>query len=479
MELVFIPVVDLLVDNNNPRFDSVAGGDQRSAIAAMIAVQGDKIFRLAQDIVDNGLNIAEALIVMPAEVDASRFVVLEGNRRATALKILTSPNLVQGIVDENTQRRFRNLSEIFWLKPIKEVSCVVVNSRQEADYSIRLRHGGELQGEGISAWGARERQRYLALIEGSVGTATLQVFSWVQNQGTLSDQVRDNLNGRWFSTLQRLIDDLEVRRILGIELTEDGYIATRYNQSLLLQGVSYIVTDLALGTKNVNHFRTKDERSNYAYEIVQRLGAGYVPLTLEPIIIKITPQSDDHTDGQPDDNTNPTNPSDPDGGNPNTPQRKPRPRPLSTSRTKLIPASFRPNISRTRINNILIELKKISIEGHVNSVAVMFRVFLDLSVTEFVRRKKLVSATDSLPNQKLRDKLNKTADYFEENGILSHAELQVVRHAAQDQTTIMALQTFNAFVHEPTFEPIANDLKRMWDNLQPFMEKIWQEMPKE
>lgn len=458
-----------MVDSENPRFD-VSDKGQRSAIHAMVVAQGEKLYNLARDIVKNGLSLGEALIVMPAPDHPNRYIVLEGNRRTTVLKILTSPELIRGIVDESSEKRYAKLSEEFRNDPITEMPCTIVDSRGIADHSIRRRHGGDLNGAGISPWGAKERQRYLSTIRNSVPPPALQIFDWVSKQGVLSDNARTQLNGRWFTNLERMISDVEVRRILGLSINnEDGRIETQYNQTQTLAVLSSLVEKLSTGEITVNNLRTPEQR----VQKIQQLVTNHKELLKEseilPIPIDIPPINELDSDDTRIDTV---------GTIRSSPGRK-SPIPRSGNRLALIPKKYKIGISRTKTNNIYHELRTLPIDKYPNAVSVMFRVFLDLSVTEYVRRAKLSNHEASLPNQKLRDKLKQTADYFEQQGIMSAAELHAVRHTAEDQRVILALQTFNSFVHEPTFEPIVSDLKTMWDNLAPFLETVWRHMPDE
>ena len=86
-----IPVVDLYLDEENPRLATPNQG-QRETIRAMAAFQGNRLQALAADIVEFGVDPSELFIVM--ELENKRFVVLDGNRRATALKTLTTPEIV-------------------------------------------------------------------------------------------------------------------------------------------------------------------------------------------------------------------------------------------------------------------------------------------------------------------------------------------------------------------------------------------------
>ena len=62
----------------------------------MVRRQGEKLLELAQDILDVGLSPGEPLWVAPDPRAQGKFVVLEGNRRITALKVMDNPALASG-----------------------------------------------------------------------------------------------------------------------------------------------------------------------------------------------------------------------------------------------------------------------------------------------------------------------------------------------------------------------------------------------
>ena len=72
-----IPISQLLINPNNPRFESVE--NQQVAIETMLNKKGSEIKRLAKDIVTNGLNPSKNLMVL--ESKNNKFLTLEGNRR--------------------------------------------------------------------------------------------------------------------------------------------------------------------------------------------------------------------------------------------------------------------------------------------------------------------------------------------------------------------------------------------------------------
>ncbi len=80
-----IKLTSLFVNTENYRFEPLSS--QKEAIDKMIEDQGDKLYSLVDDIVTNGLSPVDLIIVTPNE-DSNKYVVLEGNRRITSLKLL-------------------------------------------------------------------------------------------------------------------------------------------------------------------------------------------------------------------------------------------------------------------------------------------------------------------------------------------------------------------------------------------------------
>ena len=92
-----IKVANLLLNPTNYRFSPQT--NQREAIEVMLKDQGEKLYKLAEDIVENGLNPSEDLMVTPIEdgnATQKLYKVLEGNRRITALKLLSIPENIEG-----------------------------------------------------------------------------------------------------------------------------------------------------------------------------------------------------------------------------------------------------------------------------------------------------------------------------------------------------------------------------------------------
>src|SRR5262249_3354915 len=124
-EEVSIPVADLQLDTGNPRF----GEEQESQQAAALKLakqQGRNRVKLAEDIVDFGLD-PTALVAVVATSDRHRkYKVVEGNRRVLALKALETPTLVAGALASAEERRLQQLSSRYHQgDQVESVRCVL------------------------------------------------------------------------------------------------------------------------------------------------------------------------------------------------------------------------------------------------------------------------------------------------------------------------------------------------------------------
>jgi hypothetical protein len=142
----------------------------------------------------------------------------------------------------------------------------------------------------------------------------------------------------------------------------------------------------------------------------------------------------------------------------------------TTDRTRLIPSKSRVRPPVGRANDIYHELRRLEVENYRNAVSILLRVFLEFSVEAYVARRGVTGVT---PADKLSKKLQLVAQHMEHNAVMGRRELLAVRKAATDPNSLFSTTTLNAYVHNSNFYPSAHDLKASWDNLEPFIEKLW------
>jgi hypothetical protein len=151
MKDVHVRVSELRLDPENPRIITEEG--QINLRQAILDEQGTKIAELADDIVKNGLNPMDRLMVLQPDKSKKEYITLEGNRRAAALQVLANPDLLTDLnIPDSLRNKLIDLAEGFEPKSVEPLSAVLMPDRESARRWIELRHTGENGGRGIVDW---------------------------------------------------------------------------------------------------------------------------------------------------------------------------------------------------------------------------------------------------------------------------------------------------------------------------------------
>ena len=158
-------------------------------------------------------------------------------------------------------------------------------------------------------------------------------------------------------------------------------------------------------------------------------------------------------------------------------QTTPAPKPKSKKRTAKKPerttvitkdASL--NISPPRISAIHNELLTLVTASYPNACSVLLRVFVELSVDQYITDKKLTPGS----NDPLAKRLKLVAGDLKSGGKIPEKLRKAVEQVANGPSPIApGLSTFNQYVHNQYTYPKPADLFAAWDELQPLMEAIW------
>ncbi len=98
---------------------------------------------------------------MRSHLRTGHFIVLEGDRRILAAKLLKNPSLVIDLdMPEAHKKRLQKAAIGFDVKKIEPVDCFEVADRAEGVEWIRQRHSGEDEGRGIVGWSAIAVSRF-------------------------------------------------------------------------------------------------------------------------------------------------------------------------------------------------------------------------------------------------------------------------------------------------------------------------------
>lgn len=150
-EVVFIKTIELEFDPENPRFYRLNGrnGTQQKVIEDMLDEEGAA--DLMASIGQKGYFAGEPLLVL-SENNSAPYLVIEGNRRLAAVKLLNgeiSPPIKR-------QRSITTLQQEAAVPPPKELPCLIYNDRKEI-----LRYLGYRHITGIQEWDALSKAIYL------------------------------------------------------------------------------------------------------------------------------------------------------------------------------------------------------------------------------------------------------------------------------------------------------------------------------
>jgi hypothetical protein len=363
-QLKKIKIAEIEAKLDNPRFN--LADNQRDAIDKMIADQQplngtNKLLNLAKDIVKNGINPAERIIVAVHEADPKKFITLEGNRRIICLKLLDTPEIIEQS-HPKLYKQFKVLNKEFSQSPVHEVDCVVFQDEEDANKWIELKHTGENNGVGVVGWDAQQSGRF----SGSTNLA-LQAIDFLRNSTEVDESLKTNLVNVPSSSLNRLLDDPDFREKIGFQKVGDK-LSTNVEPNEARKILTKIMNDLLDPNFKVKEIYTKENRKDY----LQAIPDSDLPDSSKKVDLW-------SVDAPPEPQSQPATPT-------NTRTRKPKPNPLSTDRKTLIPSTFNIHIAETKPNAIYHELRKLNVNDFPNCAGVMFRVFLELSADAYSKK---------------------------------------------------------------------------------------------
>jgi len=446
-----LKIDSLDLDLDNPRIKLAT--NQRDAMQKILNEQKVKLINLSESIASKGLNPMDRFLIIRSHLRASKFIVLEGNRRLLAVKLLKNPSLITSLhMSDAFKKRLHKASQAFDPKKIGRVDCFEVATRAEGIDWIRQRHNREDGGRGIVPWsaiaGARFRGRDPAL----------QAFELVLERSGFSDDAKEQISATFpISTLERLISTPTVRSAIGLEI-DRGKLVTELPAEEALKPLKRIVIDLAEKNINVTALKSKTQQENY----INSFKASDMPDLTKKSGRRISVEDFTDKDFKP--KTTPA-------------PKKPR-GPKPGARTNVIPKNCRLNVTTAKIAGIYGELRTLQLSKHVHAISVLLRVFLEMSVDHYLENTANVALTfkdtksGRTLDKKLKDKVKETIIHMVAHGA-TEKDFKGVKDAMNDTTHPFSIDSLHAYIHNRFFTPTDKHLCTGWDNAQRFFEVIW------
>lgn len=161
-----IAIRDLRLDSENPRLPAALQGASQEDLAVDLDL-GFEAFTVAESIASHGFFASEPLIAIPSDAEAGAWIVVEGNRRLTALLGLANTAIRSQF---SGSERWDGLAQRANLTLDTTIPVVVVDSRSTVVPIIGFRHIS-----GILSWTPFAQARYVAKLVDEDGLSFAEV----------------------------------------------------------------------------------------------------------------------------------------------------------------------------------------------------------------------------------------------------------------------------------------------------------------
>lgn len=412
----------LNVNQGNDRHGELE--NETAAIAWLFANHNSQMKKLARDIAETG-GIYEPPLVFPS---GDRFVVYDGNRRTTCLKLIAKPKRAPSA---ELQKFFQGLHDAWKGTLPTKIMCRVETDRDKIDEILYRRHTGSQGGVGQANWDGRMKTTFVNRTGKGGGMNVADEIEERLSEANLlpgrKKIPRTNLN--------RLLSAEAFRNRVGISCNKGKFQFVRKEEAAL-EALARIAKDLAEKTVTLDDVWDVERKSAYLDQLESE---GVLPTAADAI--------------------------DPKGKSKKGKQKKPaKPKAKKPDRRiYLIPqedfgVAWAGRLQRHRA--IWEELQfSLELDHHPNAIAVLCRVLLELSVDNYLRRAKLTTVAEK---DALLKKLIASAEDLQSKNKIDKRYLEVVRKA-RTIDAIISIDTLNKYVHSSHLAPSPDHLTAIWD----------------
>lgn len=422
-------LASLIVNPANDRHGELE--NETAAIAQLFAAQEQHMRNLTKDLVAKG-EIFEPPLVFPS---GDKYVVADGNRRTTCLKLLAAPRRAPTV---ELQQFFADCRKNWRGAFPDRIECRVENDRDRVDDILFRRHTGVQGGIGQSTWNDRMKANFVMRTGKGGG---LNVADEIEKRLKEAKLLPARKIPR--SNLNRLLSAESLRNRLGISVRK-GKLDIIRDEAETLAALQRVASDLASRVITLDNIW--DTESKLAY--IDALEA-------ESVLPKIARKPNSKALAV------------------STPAPAPAPQSTAPPRPPAWPHLI-PNVNYgvtwpahlQRHRAIWEELQyKLDLGETPNAVSVLLRVLLELSIDNYVKRRRLDGV---LETDKLATKAGKVATDLHAAGKIDKKYLGAIAKLKQGEE-IVSLDTLNRYVHSPNFSVSPDHLKMLWATLADFI----------
>lgn len=440
---------------------------------------GDKedFKRLVSSIVEDGFVPAEPIVVWKNE-ENEKFYVAEGNRRVVALKLLREPKKSPKSIRSFIQNESKKMD----LVAIEKIPVSVAPSFDDAEWYINQRNSASsLQ----RRWTRVQQQRWLeqlyekhggdidiisdktkisrSELEGFIRILRIKDFvkkDEVKSKLTVEEYERANSYRFPITILERFFSFSDVKEAWGIEY--DGVNISIKNESSFYIAYAELIKRIVNDSdEQINTRLKKDDLS----DLLQSLPKVFTDSEKDEVLSSGDDEKVEVKDESNIDETENTTPAilEP-------PSRRYQHLKGDRNRNRILLPIYTLNTDNARLAGLFRELKEIPPQRYENSVAASIRVFLDLSVRNYIVSEGLDGDIQKEHKSDLRNiTLKQRLEYLKKNHISGENKKIIARLLEQENT--YSLDVLNGYIHGSATHYLNKEfLNSFWDFLFPLFE---------
>ncbi|HHQ2636773.1 TPA: hypothetical protein ACSPLI_005979 [Pseudomonas aeruginosa] len=415
------------------------------------------MLHLIKDVAENGLTTAP-ILVCP---EGDKWVVWDGNRRVTSLKLLSNPKLCE---DPIVRAKIESIKKKYNFT-LRSVECLWTANKKALIEEVKKRHSGELSGVGQVDWSSYLRTLFLlGHDEVSEYKRAGQYLYWFEENGLDVD------DGFPISTLSRFLKRENLLR-LGFEVINDELVPV-LSINTVKKIAARVIGDLQDKIVKVEHVWTEAAATKYIDGVL--LACGVTENEYRNIDV------DSNGGEAPTDEGKENDVKDDDSGSKGKPTSPPgRPaKPRSGSSNKLFGVKGHglviPNEER-KVHDIVRELatlKHSGKDGTPISVAFLLRALVELSSDNYLKNNPGAIRKLEL-NTSLREKVRGAARDMYQKEILSKDRVEVMERHCNEEGGMLNINTLQRYLHSTAYFPNGETLNSMWNEFKDYVIACW------
>jgi hypothetical protein len=418
--------------------------NQRECFHALLKDQKQKLVTLARDLLAVGPSPVEPIWVTKDTDEPGQYIVLEGNRRVAALKMMKNPLLADGTPQAEA---FSNLSKEFAELPEKKLIAEVFESREEAKPWIERRHMPETSGVGVQKWHSLT-VRMERRDAGDPPTPSLAALEFLDDGSPEFAAVSETILAK-STTVDRVLKSPALKEVLGVTIDKkSGDISFENgNEETGRALLKNVIGGMAEDDFTFSTVRDSDDRkaflSRFSGQAVKK-AAG-------------TSKGDA-------------------GKSATTPARAKR---AERTRSTLAPGGGDHTIAYvkgTRLSKIYKECRKLGLMNNENAAALLVRVFIELSSEAFLIDKKIALPAKYSGKKTdwadigitLDDKIRAVMSVVDVTS-RTNKQLKQARIALSNKDAHGSIDTLHAYFHNLEVTPSIPALRDAWDTWENYL----------